>query len=201
MASPGVTVRPIRLISGHSPFCETFFDGVRVPVVNRVGPENAGWEIAKSLLAHERALISTLRDASSSEEEPLERLAHRYLGAEHGRLPDAPLRDCVTQANMDFLCNALTLRRSQEAVLAGKGPGPESSMFKLYGTELNQRRRELKVAICGFSGIGWEGDGFSPEELRITRDWLRSRANSIEGGSSEIQRNIIAKRVLGLPDA
>jgi alkylation response protein AidB-like acyl-CoA dehydrogenase len=83
---------------------------------------------------------------------------------------------------------------------AGLGPGPEISMFKPYGTELNKRRRELKVLIEGFQGLGWEGEGFSPEELTHTRDWLRSRASSIEGGTSEIQLNIIAKRVLGLPD-
>src|SRR5262249_25562437 len=96
----------------------------------------------------------------------------------------------------------LTLRRSADAVKAGRGPGPETSMFKLYGTELNKRRRELMVLIAGFRGLGWEcrdGD-FTHEEISRTRDWLRSRANSIEGGSSEIQLNIIAKRVLGLPD-
>ena len=200
MTSPGIRVRPIRLISGYSPFCETFFEDVRVPVANLVGHENAGWEAAKALLSHERSLISTLRDAASSDEEPLASLARRYLDSPEGPLPDRALRDRITQANMDFLCNGLTLKRSQEGVAAGKGPGPESSMFKLYGTELNKRRRELKVLLCGFAGIGWEGDGFSTEELTITRDWLRSRANSIEGGSSEIQLNIIAKRVLGLPD-
>jgi alkylation response protein AidB-like acyl-CoA dehydrogenase len=200
MTSPGVTVRPIQLISGYSPFCETFFDGVRVPAKDLVGPENGGWEVAKLLLAHERSLISTLRDSASSEEESLESLAMRFGRTENGRLADASLRDRITQASMDFLCNKLTLKRSQEAIAAGRGPGPESSMFKLYGTELNKRRRELKVLICGYEGLGWEGDGYAPEALQYTRDWLRSRANSIEGGSSEIQLNIIAKRVLGLPD-
>ncbi len=201
MLSPGISVRPIELISGSSPFCETFLDEVRVPVANRIGPEGGGWTIAKKLLEHERAAISQLRDSASSEEEPLEQLAKRYVGVDaDGALADPALRDRITQANMDFLCNQLTLRRSAAATQAGHGPGGEALMLKLYATELNKRRRELKVVIEGFQGLGWEGDGFSELELRHTREWLRSRANSIEGGSSEIQLNIIAKRVLGLPD-
>ena len=195
MRSPGVSTRPIALISGYSPFCETFFDAVRVPARNVVGRPGAGWTVAKSLLEHERALISKMRDAASQDEEPLEAMARRY-----GALEDPILRDRITQANLDFLCNKLTLMRSAEAVRAGRPPGPETSMFKLYGTELNKRRRELMVLIAGFQGLGWEGEGFLPDEITRTRDWLRSRANSIEGGSSEIQLNIIAKRVLGLPD-
>jgi alkylation response protein AidB-like acyl-CoA dehydrogenase len=117
-----------------------------------------------------------------------------------GTLADRDLRDRIAQADMDFLCNKLTLRRSAEAMRAGLGPGPETAMAKLYGTELNKRRKELRVLATGFQGLGWEGDGFAPDELVFTREWLRSRANSIEGGSSEIQLNIIAKRVLGLPD-
>jgi alkylation response protein AidB-like acyl-CoA dehydrogenase len=200
MTSPGVSVRPIRLISGASPFCETFFEGVRVPRENLIGEPNRGWTIAKALLEHERAHISRLRDASGAVEEPLHAVALRYVGARDGALADPALRDRITQANMDFLCNRLTLRRSAAAREAGRPPGPETSMFKLYATELNKRRRELLVLMAGFRGIGWDGDGFTTEELSRTRDWLRSRANSIEGGSSEIQLNIIAKRVLALPD-
>jgi alkylation response protein AidB-like acyl-CoA dehydrogenase len=195
MRSPGVSTRPIQLFSGFSPFCETFFDGVRVPVTNLVGKAGGGWAVAKALLEHERALISKVRDAAPGTEESLESAARRY-----GALDDASLRDRITQANLDFLCNKLTLERSNEAMKAGRGPGPETSMFKLYGTELNKRRKELFVLIAGYQGIGWDGPGFTPDEIGRTRDWLRSRANSIEGGSSEIQLNIIAKRVLGLPD-
>jgi acyl-CoA dehydrogenase len=200
MRTRGISVRPITLISGYSPFCETFFDDVRVPAKNLVGRPNEGWTIAKKLLEHERSQISQLRDAHSSDEEPLESVARRYLGGGDGPLPDPALRDRITQANMDFLCNKLTLRRSAEAMQAGRGPGPETSMFKLYATELNKRRREIYVLAAGYRGIGWSGAAFTKDELQRTRDWLRSRANSIEGGSSEIQLNIIAKRVLGLPD-
>jgi acyl-CoA dehydrogenase len=201
MASPGVKARPITLISGASPFCETFFEGVRVPGRNLVGVANDGWKLAKRLLELERDAISRMRDAQSQEEEPLEEIAKRAIGTNaDGTLADPILRDRVTQANLDFLCNKLTLRRARETVAAGRPPGREVAMFKLYGTELNKRRRELLVRLSGFRGLGWEGEPFTRDELQRTRDWLRSRANSIEGGSSEIQMNIIAKRVLGLPD-
>jgi alkylation response protein AidB-like acyl-CoA dehydrogenase len=200
LTTPGVSVRPIRLISGASPFCETFFDGVRVPAKNLVGRPGEGWTIAKALLAHERETISRLRDQRTDEEEPLEALARRTIGLRDGVLDDPSLRDRIVQANMDFMCNKLTLRRAAERMQAGHEPGPETSMTKLYGTELNKRRRDLRVLAAGFGGLGWEGPGYAPDELAATRDWLRSRANSIEGGTSEIQLNIIAKRVLGLPD-
>jgi alkylation response protein AidB-like acyl-CoA dehydrogenase len=200
MQSPGISVRPIQLISGSSPFCETFFDEVKVPAGNLVGKPGGGWTIAKALLEHERELISQMRERAAAIEEPLESLARRYVG-EDLRALDPALRDRITQANMDDLCSKLTLRRSAEAAKAGRAPGPETSMFKLYGTELSKRRREIKIGILGFAGLGWSGDDdFAADELAITRDWLRSRASSIEGGSSEIQLNIIAKRVLGLPD-
>ena len=205
MASPGVSVRPIRLISGASPFCETLLHEVHVPVTNRVGPEHGGWAIAKELLEHERAAMSSLRDAAVAEETPLEELARRYAGtvpdgAGGTRIADPGLRDRIAQANLDSLANRLMLRRTAEAAALGLPPGPEASLFKFYGTGLNQRRRDLRVLAAGYRGLGWEGAPFSTEELRATRDWLRSRANSIEGGTSEIQLNIIAKRVLGLPD-
>jgi alkylation response protein AidB-like acyl-CoA dehydrogenase len=174
---------------------------VRVPAENLVGGPGRGWTIAKALLEHERAMISKLRDEHTEEQVSLEELARRYVGLdEQGRVADADLRDRLLRANMDFLANKLTLRRSAEAVRAGRGPGPETSMFKLYGTELNKRRKELAVLLAGYQGLGWEGEGFSPEELQRARMYLRARANSIEGGTSEIQLNIIAKRVLGLPD-
>ncbi len=127
-------------------------------------------------------------------------LAPRYLGEDGGRVTDPGARDRIAQLEMDQACLDLTLARTRDGAKAGHKPGPESSIFKLYGTELNQRRRELMVEILGPQALGWEGPGFSEDELKVTRDWLRSRGNSIEGGTSEIQLNIIAKRVLGLPD-
>jgi len=127
-------------------------------------------------------------------------LARRYVGDMNGRVAEPVVRDRITQVEMDQVCLDLTLARARDGAKAGHRPGPESSIFKLYGTELNQRRRALMVEILGPQALGWEGPGFEDEELRVTRDWLRSRGNSIEGGTSEIQLNIIAKRVLGLPD-
>jgi alkylation response protein AidB-like acyl-CoA dehydrogenase len=199
MQTPGVTVRPIRLISGSSPFCETFLTDVRVPVANAVGPINGGWRIAKALLGHERTMIA---DAFKERDDAarLLRLARRHVGEENGRLADPVLRDRVARLEMEQACLDLTLARARDGARAGHRPGPESSIFKLVGTELNQRRRDLVMSILGPQGLGWEGPGFDADELAATRDWLRSRGNSIEGGTSEIKLNIIAKRVLGLPD-
>jgi acyl-CoA dehydrogenase len=199
MDSPGVTVRPIRLISGASPFCETFFTDVRVPARNVVGQVDGGWGIAKMLLRFERNVIADL----FKEREDRSRLlaaARRYLPAENGCLGDALLRDRIAQLEIDQVCFDLMLARARDRLRAGGTPGPETSIFKLYGTELNQRRRELMVAIAGPQALGWEGPGFDDEEIKVTREWLRSRGNTIEGGTSEIQLNIIAKHVLGLPD-
>ncbi len=200
MATPGVSTSPIKLISGTSPFCQTFFSDVRVPARNLVGKENGGWTIAKRLLQHERSMISGLGGSPGSPGATLQDIARQYVGEENGRIADPVLRDRVAQANLDRTCYALTLRRSAEAAKAGRGPGAESSMFKLYGTELNKRRAELAVELAGAQALGWEGAGFSDDEIALTRGWLRSKGNSIEGGTSEVQLNVIAKRVLALPD-
>jgi alkylation response protein AidB-like acyl-CoA dehydrogenase len=206
MSTPGVTVRPIRLISGASPFCETFFSDARVPVSNVVGDVNGGWTVAKALLGHERAMIANVmgsggrRDGPGGrwwEPPPENRLADLLRGHAEG---DPILRDRVAQLSMDELCFQLTVQRAADSAASGQRPGPETSLFKLYGTELNQRRHELALSIRGPQALGWEGDGFSAEDLQQTRDWLRSRGNSIEGGTSEIQLNVIAKQVLNLPD-
>ena len=199
MDAPGVSVRPIKLISGASPFCETFLTDVRVPVRNVVGEIDAGWNIAKMLLRFERNMIA---DAFKEREDRsrLLKLARRYVGPDSGRLADPVLRDRMTQVELDQQALDLTLSRSRDRLKAGQPPGPEASIFKLYGTELNQRRRDLMGLLAGPQALGWDGPGFTPEELGMTRDWLRSRGNTIEGGTSEIQLNIIAKQVLGLPD-
>jgi alkylation response protein AidB-like acyl-CoA dehydrogenase len=202
MASPGVSVKPILLISGYSPFCETFLEHVRVPRRQVVGQVNQGWGIAKALLGHERTMIADIGKGfgGESKERTAVDLARTYVGEHDGRIDDPLLRDRLAQVEMDKRCLDWTLARSRDTAKAGQQPGPEASIFKYYGTELNKRRRELKVSILGPQALGWEGEGFSPDELELTREWLRSRGNSIEGGTSEIQLNIIAKRVLGLPD-
>ena len=204
MASPGVSVHPIRLISGASPFCETRFDQVRVPVANVIHQINAGWTVAKALLGHERNMIADVFGAGERKKDArgsvLAGLAREYLGGEGAVLPDPALRDAIAQCEIDERAFALTVQRSRDAAKAGHQPGAESSLFKVYATELNKRRTELMVKIAGPAGLGWEGPGFDAEELTRTRHWLRARGNSIEGGTSEVQLNIIAKHVLGLPD-
>ena len=198
MATPGVSVRPIRLISGASPFCETFFTDVRIPGRNVVGERNRGWAIARALLGHERSMIADVYKERDDAPRLL-RAARQELGEIDGRLADPLVRDRITQLEIDQACFDGTIARGKAAAKAGDKPGHETSILKYYGTELNQRRRELHVAVAGPRALGWEGPGFAEDDLKLTRDWLRSRGNTIEGGTSEIQLNIIAKRVLGLP--
>ena len=200
METPGVSTVPIKLISGVSPFCQTFFDDVRVPKENLVGELNDGWTIAKRLLQHERAMISNIGSRFGSNPESLEDLAKRYIGVTNDGIADPVLRDSIARHKMDDHAFALTQARAIAESEAGMAAGSTSSMFKYYGTELNKRRQELMLETLGSQSLGWEGEGFDEQELQTTRSWLRSKANSIEGGTSEIQLNIIAKRVLGLPD-
>lgn len=207
MQSEGVTTKPIQLISGSSPFCETFFDDVKVPAANLVGELNAGWTIAKRLLQHERTMISSFglasgqsdRGGTTSTVSSLEGAAMHYRG-DSGRLSDPILRDDIAKFKIDSEAFAFTSQRSVEESKQGQGPNATSSMLKYYGCELNKRRYELMLRAMGSQGLGWEGEGFGDDELKITREWLRSKANSIEGGTAEVQLNVIAKRVLGLPD-
>jgi alkylation response protein AidB-like acyl-CoA dehydrogenase len=213
--SPGVTISPIPLISGESDFCQVFFEDVKAEARNLVGPLNGGWTIAKRLLQHERQMLSggmpgggpggTATRKGKKKEVPapasaLAESARPYLGENDGALAEPLLRSRIAQYELDAMCFGLTLRRSGEEAKAGQGAGPATSMFKLYASEMNKRRAEIQMATRGASALGWEGDGFSADELMETRGWLRSKGNSIEGGTSEVQLNIIAKRVLGLPD-
>jgi alkylation response protein AidB-like acyl-CoA dehydrogenase len=200
MATPGCSTKPIRLISGSSPFCETFFDNVRVPKRNLVGKLNHGWTIAKRLLEHERTMISSIGNRQGGRDVPLESIAKRYAGETAGHIADPALRERIGRHKMDNRAFQLTMRRAAEEAKAGQGQGAAASMFKYYGTEQNKRKYELLLAAMGTQALGWEGEGFGDEELLVTREWLRSKANSIEGGTSEVQLNVIAKRVLGLPD-
>ncbi len=199
METPGVSVRPIPLISGNSPFCETFIEDVRVPRDQVVGGVNNGWSMAKALLGHERSMISEAFNERRDRNQLVD-LAKEYAGESDGRIADPVLRDRIAQLTMNKACLDFTLARTKEAAKAGQAPGAESSIFKYYATELNKDRTALSVGVLGPQGLGWEGPGFSDAETDATRQWLRARGNSIEGGTSEVQLNIIAKRVLGLPD-
>lgn len=200
MKTPGVEPRPIKLISGSSPFCETFFTDVKVPKANLVGKLNGGWEIAKRLLQYERQNISASGFGGAGTGIELEDIAKHYVGEKDGRIADADLRARIAAHRMEAKAFALTVRRVEEEAKAGKGVGPAVSIIKYAAAKLNQDRFELMVEAMGSQGLGWEGDEFSAGELAATRGWLRSKGNSIEGGTSEVNLNVVAKRVLGLLD-
>lgn len=190
MQSAGVSTRPIRLISGASPFCETFFDNVKVPKENVVGTVNRGWDVAKYLLTHERAMISGGAGGLSG--------TGRALGAiladTTEGLADPVLHSEAMAVEIDALSIGLTLERYKDQAEAGQGVGDASAMLKYVGTELNKRRFELLMSAGGSEALEWQGPlGARPA------DWLRTKANSIEGGTSEVMLGIVSKRILELP--
>ncbi|MGI9235504.1 MAG: acyl-CoA dehydrogenase family protein, partial [Woeseiaceae bacterium] len=188
METEGVTARPIRLISGASIFCETFLENVRVEKDQVVGEMNNGWTIAKYLLTHEREMIGGIGNAAGATSLGEEAVA--ALGLNDGRLADEILRAEVAEWEVDFRCHQLTMERVRDEI-ATSGVGNTSAMIKYYGTEMNKRRYELLMALQGADALQWD----DPSEAQR---WLRSKGNSIEGGTSEIQLNIISKRILGL---
>ena len=198
MDQPGVSVRPIRLISGASPFCETFFDNAIAQKTNLVGDLNKGWTVAKRLLQHERSGMLALTSGTNREVGiALDELAKACLGEINGKISDSEMRAKIAMHDINAHAFRLTQRRTVEES-EGSTPGPATSIFKLYGANLAKSRSEMQVAMLGTKSIGWETDDSGTQE--ITRSWLAGKARSIAGGSSEVQLNIIAKRVLGLPD-
>jgi acyl-CoA dehydrogenase len=195
MRTPGVTTKPIVLISGKSPFCETFFDDVRVEKENLVGELNKGWDVAKHLLTHEREMISNM----GMEMGPLGRMAARTLGTEGGVLSDPLLRGQIAQFDVDAAAFRLAIERTGDLMKARQAHPATSSVLKFYGADLNKRRHELLMAAGGADALEWESE--RSREGLAARSWLRTKANSIEGGTDEVQLNIIAKRLLNLPGA
>ena len=200
MRTPGISVVPIRLISGPSAFCQTFFDAVRVPRENLLGRPGEGWAIAKQLLQHERRALGSIGRGDLGRAQTLPELAKQQLGSAGERIADPVLRAQVAQCELDSLALRLTMNRSADEAAAGQGGEHIASLLKLYGSALTNRRHELMMTLLGADGLGWEAPGASAAALRTTRQWLRAKGNSIEGGTNEIQRNVIAKRILGLPE-
>ena len=204
MRDPGVEVRPIQLISGNSPFCETFFTDVRVPKENLIGQLNHGWTIAKRLLQFERQSLSGGGGGASARAMfggAVDDLAKKYVGTdEQGRIDDPDLRSRVVAHQMESKAFMLTLMRAAAEAKAGNGPSNTTSILKNAGSKIGQDKAELTLEIMGSQGLGWEGDGFAGDELISVRTWLGGKATTIFGGSYEIQNNIISKRILGLPD-
>ncbi|MAH92767.1 MAG: acyl-CoA dehydrogenase [Hyphomonas sp.] len=203
MESEGVEARPILLISGESPFCETFFTDVKVPKDQLVGEVNGGWQIAKRLLQFERSSISAGGFGGTGGSGILgpEEYAKMHIGTDsEGRLIDGDLRGRITDHKMYSKAFNLTVQRQAEQAKAGQQVGHTASILKYGAAKMNQDRHELLVEALGTEGLGWEGEGFDPAAKKVTRQWLRSKGNSIEGGTSEINLNVISKRVLGLKD-
>jgi len=189
MDTPGITTRPIQLISGKSPFCETFFDNVKVPKENLVGTVNKGWDIAKYLLTHEREMIGGgARGLLGG------RALGQVLGDLEGAMDDPVIRAEAMACEVNSLAFAMTMERYKDRAEAGQGVGNASAMLKFYGTELNKRRYELLMSAGGSEALEWDGPHGA-----LAPEWLRTKANSIEGGTSEVMLDIIAKRVLELP--
>ena len=191
MTTPGVSTKPILLISGSSPFCETFFDDVKVPKDQVVGTVNKGWDVAKYLLGHEREMISGMGLGGMS-------------GALGEALADAVAGDSILRADVArFDVDAIAFRAMSERFIdelkAGLAHPAQPSMMKYAGTELNKRRHELVMAAGGSNALEWESE--RSRKGKAAREWLRTKANSIEGGTSEVQLNIVAKRILNLPGA
>jgi len=205
MHSPGVEVRPILLINGTSPFCETFFTDVKVPKENQWGPLNGGWTVGKRLLQFERDSISAGLGGgnigAAAALMSVEDYAKKYVGLDDsGRLADADLRRRIIEHKMENKAFQLTVRRAADEAKSNQGPSAASSIMKYAGAKIAQERTELIVEAMGAAGLGWDGEGFEKDEIATVRSWLRAKANSIEGGSSEINLNVVSKRVLGLPD-
>ena len=201
MQSEGVEARPIQLISGSSPFCETFFTDVKVPKDQLVGEVNKGWTIAKRLLQFERSSISAggFGGTGGSGILTAEEYGKIHIGTDsEGRLADADLRMRIAENKMSQKAFALTVARSQEQAKAGQEVGHTASILKVAVAKMNQDRTELIVEALGMEGLGWEGESYGDAELKAPRAMLRAKGNSIEGGTSEINLNVVAKRVLGL---
>ena len=202
MDAEGVEVKPIRLISGASPFCETFFTNVKVPKENLVGQEGQGWAIGTRLLQHERSSLSGGGGSAGRmmAGKPVSALAKEYRGEVEGKIADSDLRMRIVRHEMDIRAFMLTLRRAALDAKSNQGPSAATSIMKNVGARITQDKAELGIEIMGMSGVGWEGEGFSEAELSQTRTWLWGKAVSIYGGSTEIQNNVIAKRILGMLD-
>ena len=202
MNQPGVTTKPIRLISGSSPFCETFFDDAIAQKEDLVGELNKGWTVGKRLLQFERSGIGGLSGGARGIDpgRSLVKIAKKYVGESDGQISDPSVRRTLLDMNMKRVAFQLTAKRANEENKSGI-PGAATSIFKLVGAALQRDTADLKRNLMGFRGLGaHETIGFTAEELKATEEFLHLRTTTIYGGSNEIQANIIAKRVLGLPE-
>ena len=189
MTTPGVTTKPILLISGNSPFCETFFDNVVVPKHQIVGEVNRGWDVAKYLLGHEREMIS---GGGLGEGMASIGAAFRDVAAE-----EPVLRAQMALFDIDTMVFRAHSERFMDQWKSGTGHPAYSNLMKYVGTELNKKRHELVMAAGGSDALEW--DSARSKGGAKARTWLRTKANSIEGGTSEVMLNVVSKRILEMP--
>ena len=203
MSQPGVEVRPIRLISGDSPFNETRFVNALARHDDVIGPVNQGWTVGKRLLQFERSTHAGVNISGTqgrATDAPLPDIFAEALGrAPNGAIDEPQLRSRLLSYEMNSRIHRMTQRRVMEELQA-HAPGFGSSVVKLAGAVLQKERHELHLTALGHRGLGWEGAEFSANDLAATKTWLRQKSLTIAGGTAEVQLNIIAKRVLGLPD-
>lgn len=200
MHSPGVEVKPLRQLTNDAEFNEIYFTDVRVPRGNALGGIGEGWRVAMTTLMHERASLGVgLQIRSRISLDDLCRLARSTPANGGSRADDPVLRQRIAQLCIEVEAMKLNGYRGLTQMLKGEQPGPEGSINKLMWSELNQRIQEVALEVMGPYGALAEGEERAPARGRWSYAFLRSRANSIEGGTSEVLRNILAERVLGLP--
>ena len=201
MASEGIDVKPIELITGENHFCQTFFDNVKVPKENVLGEINKGWTVAKRVLEFERDMMSSMGDSTSAASASPRIIGKECLGIDDkGRIDDPILRQAIAKHEINKLSYDCTQQRMMDEFASGAGDMNPAMIFKYVGTEETTRKYELLLKIMGEQALGFEDSKhFSPSELGVLIEWLSTKTHTIAGGTSEIQLNIIAKRVLGLP--
>ena len=200
MKSPGVTVRPIKQITGEAEYNEIFFDNVEVPIERRVGKENEGWLIAITTLMFERIMneISILPKLQKTFDRLID-LASNTIRNGQPILNDPVYRQKIALLQVDLEVMRLNQYRNLATLLKGEMPGPEGSIGKIFWSELNQRMQETALEVMGPYSQLMNGSKWAKDNGKWTFDFLRARGNTIEGGTTEIQKNIIGERVLGLP--
>lgn len=198
MDSPGIRIEPIRQITGESHFYETFFTDVRVPVANRIGKENEGWTLAKRLLAHERVGLGSAKSYRSSLMRVIDLAKGIYKGP-NGRISDPTVRQKLARLSMHLDALSAVDYRILTQTLHGNMPGPESSIVKLFGSELFQEICDVALEVQGPVAQLWKDPNHEDIEQGWPRMAVMSRSYSIFSGTSEVQRNIISERVLGMP--
>ncbi len=201
MKQPGVEVSPLKLIDGSADFSQVFFDGVRAQAKHLIGPVNGGWTIAKRLLQHERSTDGGSEGGiTNAPKETLVDVVKREVGVENGVLADAAMRQRLAEQEIEQRALRLTMRRAAEQARAGQTARDIGSLGKYRWANMVKEEQDIAMLAFGTRGLGWDGSGVESGQLDRTKAWLTTRADSIWGGTNEVQLNVIAKRVLQLPE-